>query len=200
MKLLSFLAAFALFLAAQSANAEDKAQPTTEMKTEATSAATEMKSGAKEAATTKATEATTETKATEAAKEATKETKEATKEAAKTEQKAAPYKEISAEELNKMIEAKETFVLIDANGEKVYKEGHIQGAVNLTPKQVNSDSLAKVAPAKDAKIVFYCGGVNCPASSKAAKKAAKLGYTNIMKFPGGTEEWKKQNLPLEKAS
>lgn len=108
------------------------------------------------------------------------------------------YTEIDADALKQKIQKKETFVLIDANGPSTYQKGHIEGAVNLTAKQVTAESLAKVAPSKDTELVFYCGGPSCPSSAKAAKAAHELGYTNLKKFPGGLEEWQEKGLPLQK--
>lgn len=110
------------------------------------------------------------------------------------------YTEISADEVKQLIDTKaENVVLIDANGASTYKKGHLQGAVNLTPKQINAETLAKVAPEKDTTLVFYCGGVSCPASGKAAKAAHEAGYTNVKKFPGGLEEWQEKGYPLQKS-
>ena len=81
-------------------------------------------------------------------------------------------------------------VLIDARDEKSFKEGHIESAINMRPDAVNKESLAKLAKSMDAKLVFYCANVECPASSKAANKAAELGYKNIYKFTGGIAAWK----------
>lgn len=108
------------------------------------------------------------------------------------------YTEVSADEVKQMIDNKEKVVLIDANGASTYKKGHLEGAVNLTPKQITADSLAKVAPSKDTTLVFYCGGFSCPSSAKAAKAAHEAGYTNLKKFPGGLEEWEQKGYPLIK--
>lgn len=43
---------------------------------------------------------------------------------------------------------------------------------------------------KEAEIVVYCAGPHCPQSSYAAEKLQSLGYTNVLAYEGGLEEWK----------
>jgi rhodanese-related sulfurtransferase len=43
----------------------------------------------------------------------------------------------------------------------------------------------------DTPVVVYCAGPTCPSSRTAAEKLAALGYTNVVAFEGGLEEWKK---------
>ncbi len=57
---------------------------------------------------------------------------------------------------------------------------------------------AAKAPKKDEPIVTYCGGVNCPSSKQAAEKLASLGYTNVLAFEGGLQEWTEAGYPLVK--
>ena len=92
-----------------------------------------------------------------------------------------------------MIDSKEKFVLIDAREAKDYKKGHIEGAVNLTPKATTSKSLAKYSKDKETKLVFYCANTNCAASGSAAKNAVKSGFKNVYAFEGGIDEWKQLN-------
>lgn len=49
---------------------------------------------------------------------------------------------------------------------------------------------------KDAEIVTYCGGVNCPSSKQAAEKLAALGFTNVRAYEGGLEDWTGAGLPV----
>ena len=43
---------------------------------------------------------------------------------------------------------------------------------------------------KDAEIVVYCAGPECPQSGYAAQKLQTLGFTNVRAYEGGLEEWK----------
>jgi rhodanese-related sulfurtransferase len=50
----------------------------------------------------------------------------------------------------------------------------------------------------DAEIVVYCNGPKCPNSAQAAEKLEAFGYTNVLVFKGGLEEWKAASLPVER--
>lgn len=92
----------------------------------------------------------------------------------------ATISEINKEKLQQLIGAGATTVL-DARSQDQYDAGHIQGAVLFANN---------VLPAnKNTPLVFYCGGVRCPASHKAAKKAIELGYTNVMVYKEGWAGW-----------
>jgi rhodanese-related sulfurtransferase len=91
-------------------------------------------------------------------------------------------KTVTRQDLAAMIQAKQVVVL-DARGEKEFAAGHIEGALNLAATSLPAD--------KNAKLVFYCGGIHCPVSTKAAKEAVAKGYKNVMVYRGGWAEWSK---------
>ena len=43
---------------------------------------------------------------------------------------------------------------------------------------------------KSTEIIYYCGGYDCPLSSKSAAKAMAQGYTNVKLFQAGYPAWK----------
>jgi phage shock protein E len=47
-------------------------------------------------------------------------------------------------------------IILDARSERRYNELHIRGAINLSFPDITVDSLAKLLPNKDAKILIYC--------------------------------------------
>ncbi len=94
--------------------------------------------------------------------------------------KLSDLKTVTKEEVAQMIKVKNV-VVVDARDEKSFEAGHINGAINYSKASLPAD--------KDAALVFYCGGIKCPAAAKAAKKAAEEGYTNVMVFRGGWAEW-----------
>jgi rhodanese-related sulfurtransferase len=108
---------------------------------------------------------------------------------------AAPYKEVTADELVKMKKDNKDLVIIDSRGGDWFDGTLIEGAQQLAAGDTNAESLAKLAPKKDQSIVFYCTNEECPASSKAAHKAAELGYSNLFKYKAGIDGWKKLGLP-----
>ena len=89
-------------------------------------------------------------------------------------------KEVTKDELTAMLKTNATTV-VDARDADSYAAGHIDGAVNFASLQLPAD--------KNAALVFYCGGVRCPAAGKAAKKAVEQGYTNVMVYKGGWADW-----------
>jgi rhodanese-related sulfurtransferase len=88
--------------------------------------------------------------------------------------------ELKKDDVVKLIQASNVTV-IDARDADSYAKGHISGAVNYSTATLPAD--------KNAKLVFYCGGLKCPAAAKAAKKALEMGYKNVMVYRGGWAEW-----------
>ena len=78
---------------------------------------------------------------------------------------------VTSEELKALIDAKTPgLVVIDARTPEEYQEVHIKDAVNIPVQKLEKDkSLLKAQ--KDARLVFYCNGVKCGKSGKAAKIA-----------------------------
>ena len=80
--------------------------------------------------------------------------------------------------------------LIDSRpAARQYDPGHIPGAVNIPDSQF--DKLNDRLPAdKSARLIFYCGGIDCMLSHNSAFKAEKLGYANIAVYAEGMPDWK----------
>lgn len=108
---------------------------------------------------------------------------------------AGPYKEIDAEELQKLKKETPELVIVDSRGGDWFDGTVIEGATQLAASDTNEETLTKLAPKKDQAVVFYCTNEQCPASAKAAHKAAEVGYSNLFKYPGGIDDWKKRGLP-----
>jgi rhodanese-related sulfurtransferase len=88
--------------------------------------------------------------------------------------------------------------VIDANGTKSWREGHIPGAIDFTS---NKDKLTSLLPAdKQALVVAYCGGPKCMAYKKAVSAVEKLGYTNVKHLSAGISGWKKAGEKMETGS
>lgn len=67
------------------------------------------------------------------------------------------FKEITAPELKKALDAGEKVLVIDARTGEEYVEGHIPGAVNVSPDKVMF--MAGYLPQdKSYPLVFYCRG------------------------------------------
>lgn len=122
------------------------------------------------------------------------------------------YKLLKMEELKKMIDAKEDFVLIDAHPRWEFEMGYIDGAVNFgfqsnmvgdwdkdvaDGPRTQEDYRKVLGPDLNKKIVIYCGFTKCGRSHTAATWARKLGYTNVYRAPGGITAWKDLGYPYK---
>ena len=47
-------------------------------------------------------------------------------------------------------------VVLDARSERLYKLRHVKGAVNLSFPEFTRDTLARVIPARDTRVLIYC--------------------------------------------
>ncbi|MCI5159699.1 MAG: sulfurtransferase, partial [Candidatus Electrothrix sp. AUS1_2] len=76
-----------------------------------------------------------------------------------------------------------------------YQEVHIKGAINVPQKKF--EKYADRLPLeKSAQIIFYCNGVKCGKSRKAAKAALKMGYERIFVYAEGMPVWEEQGMPI----
>jgi rhodanese-related sulfurtransferase len=118
------------------------------------------------------------------------------------------YKIVSTPELKSWLDQKRPMLVVDTMPfEASYKKQHIPSAVQMEfpiPEMKTMDDKTKAAlekllgPDKDRLIVFYCGFVKCTRSHNAAMWAAKLGYKNVYRQPGGIKAWDEADYPIEK--
>jgi rhodanese-related sulfurtransferase len=87
------------------------------------------------------------------------------------------------------------FVLLDVRGEKLFDQGHIEGAASLPYARINNSNLASYAP--ETVFVVYCAGPHCNATEKAAIRLAKLGRP-VKKMIGGVTGWLDEGFSLVK--
>lgn len=122
------------------------------------------------------------------------------------------YGIVTTEELKGMIDAGQNILMIDTMPyEDSYKKNHIPGAKQfLFPipemkewdtKETDGKSVeefkALLGPDKSKTIVVYCGFVKCTRSHNGAVWAKKLGYTNVLRQPGGIFAWKGAGYPVD---
>lgn len=118
------------------------------------------------------------------------------------------YKIVTTSELKTWLDEKKDMLIVDTMPyEDSYKKQHIPGAVQfeLPIKEMTRiaadtrDEYAKlIGPDKDRLIVVYCGFTKCGRSHNGAMWAAKLGYTNVYRCPGGIKAWTEADYPVEK--
>lgn len=76
------------------------------------------------------------------------------------------------------------YIIIDVRSRREYKEGHINGAINIPLSEINKN-IEKQVPNKQRKILLYCQYGS--RSKKAAYILENLGYTQIYNLKGGIE-------------
>jgi rhodanese-related sulfurtransferase len=110
--------------------------------------------------------------------------------AARTE---ASIRELSVTDVATLVQTKGA-VVFDANdAETRQNQGVVPGAVLLSSSR--EYAVSELPAAKDAKLVFYCGGTACRASDKAAQRAAEAGYADVSVMRAGIRGWKNAGQP-----
>ena len=84
-------------------------------------------------------------------------------------------------------------VVLDVRSAEEFKEGHIEGAVNIDQAQNNFIEKAKATIPIDKTIAVYCRGGR--RSANAAGKLAAQGY-KCMNLKGGILAWKGAKMPV----
>lgn len=124
------------------------------------------------------------------------------------------YEVITTEELKNLIDSGRDILVVDTMPfADSYKKQHIPGAVQFlfpipememwdtkeTDGKTQDDFAALLGTDKGKTIVIYCGFVKCTRSHNGAMWATKLGYTNVLRHPGGIFAWKGAGYPTEGA-
>jgi len=105
---------------------------------------------------------------------------------------------ISVEELTQLVAkspADGGYLLVDSRPEVKFVAGHIPHAVSI-PWQEMKDLLDELPADKSVPLVFYCGGLKCDLSHKAADLAVAQGYQNVRVFAEGEPGWQKAGNTL----
>jgi rhodanese-related sulfurtransferase len=110
----------------------------------------------------------------------------------------AALAEIGREELLKLVQGDDDFVLVDALGPISYGAAHLPGAINIPPDRVDALAERRI-PDPDAPVVVYCANPSCESSVEVAQRLVELGYRDVSHYAGGKEDWKAAGLPLEGA-
>ena len=103
---------------------------------------------------------------------------------------------VDAEGLIETVTHNPGVILIDSRIIADRTEGFIEGSVSLPDIGTDCDSLASTVPGLATPVLFYCNGIKCGRSARAATIAIDCGYANIYWFRNGLEEWQAQEYPL----
>lgn len=102
---------------------------------------------------------------------------------------------VDAAAAKKLFDQEAAFV--DLRKQNVWNNGRVPGAIWIDFKNAFNEKTLNTEVEKTEKVVFYCSGVRCPRSSKAAKKALAWGYGSVFYFREGFPAWKKAGYPIE---
>jgi rhodanese-related sulfurtransferase len=103
---------------------------------------------------------------------------------------------VDAEGLIELATQQPQLVMIDSRVTADRQEDFIEGSISLPDTDTRCESLAQAVPALNAPGLFYCNGVRCGRSGRAAVIAVDCGYSNIFWYRNGMEEWQEKEFPL----
>jgi rhodanese-related sulfurtransferase len=107
----------------------------------------------------------------------------------------ASIKEVSIDDVRKMIDTKENLIILDVTDKNEFEGGHIPGAINISRGTLEF-KVSQIIPDKNSKIVVYCGlDLRGPLATKTLNA---MGYKNAMNMAGGLKAWKAAGYPLAK--
>lgn len=87
-------------------------------------------------------------------------------------------------------------IFLDAREPEVFEQGHIAGAINVTPHAF-MDSLEFLESLDlNGLIITYCDGTDCNASIDLASNLELMGFTQVRYFFGGWQEWISAGYPI----
>ena len=102
-------------------------------------------------------------------------------------------KTISPDGLRQLIKDKQV-TTVDVNSRQSWMKARVPGARNLDPADYNESDLP---PDKDSALVFYCSNPMCRKAPNAARRAKKMGYSNVRVMSAGISGWLSAKLPIE---
>ena len=101
--------------------------------------------------------------------------------------------------LKQLLESDEALALIDVTPAEYFRAAHLPGATNCCVYDVTFlDQVAEAAPDKAGPVVVYGSSTHSLASSTAAEKLERAGYTRVRNYRGGLEDWEAAGLTVER--
>lgn len=101
---------------------------------------------------------------------------------------------LTAPEVRYMVEVEKDALLIHNLSKLEYDIQHIPGSINIPVTDM--ETTTALPPDKTTRIIFYCMGIECDYSKKAAQIAIARGYSRVFWFKGGIPEWHRFNYPM----
>jgi len=86
-------------------------------------------------------------------------------------------------------------LLIDVRDREDYEAEHIRGALSIPITELTMRAAKSFD--KDREIIVYCQAFDCPLSAQAAKVLDRMGFTDVVDYEGGLNDWKEAGYPTE---
>ena len=103
-------------------------------------------------------------------------------------------KTMSPERVHRLVRDHEPVTVIDVNSPGSWIKARVPGARNLDPVEYKDSDLPSD---KNAVLVFYCSNPMCRKAPNAARRAKKMGYSDVHVMSAGISGWLAANLPTE---
>ncbi len=100
--------------------------------------------------------------------------------------------EISAKSLKKRIDR--IPLIINVLGTSTYRDCHIAGSINIPLDQLKTKAKKWN---KNKHIIVYCASYSCPVSGDAYNFLKEMGFENVWRYEGGTNEWLNMGFSTE---
>ncbi|MBV7326696.1 rhodanese-like domain-containing protein [Chloroflexi bacterium TSY] len=99
---------------------------------------------------------------------------------------------ISGKELKAKLDRGDDFKLVMTLNEWAFRAKHIPGSIYLASQEQVESTLRP-----DDEIVVYCTNPACSASITAYEALTAQGFTNVVRYAGGIQEWEGAGYPIE---
>jgi rhodanese-related sulfurtransferase len=106
--------------------------------------------------------------------------------------------EIKAHELKSRLDARDPVIVVDTRTQDYYDIGHIPGAVLGTSDTI-LEKAATLIPDRQASIVVYCGSLACKRSLRSAQRLESVGYSHVLRYAEGMEDWEAHGFQIERS-
>jgi rhodanese-related sulfurtransferase len=105
---------------------------------------------------------------------------------------------ISRDELVKLEDRDDDYVLINVLDPESFRDKHIPGSINIPIDDERFlDKVRTHVGQKDRTIVVYCGSPKYEASQRAGEMLEQSGYTNVLRYKGGMSDWEEAGLRVD---
>ena len=97
---------------------------------------------------------------------------------------------INRKELQRMLERRQDFVLIETLPEQDFASCHLPCAINIPLDDERFvDRLREAVPEPEYDIVVYCSDPSSAISREAARRIEQLGYVSVYRYEDGKKGW-----------